>query len=548
MSQQFDDGSFCLECHWDSFKDTGRTQLLPSNCMDFASCWDASGLEHCSSHQECPVTDPCCDIDDCSVNCSSVCDGFIDCDAASECSQSQCDEVACDDIVCDDVVCDDVVCDDVACESAVEVCFDKNCIEDIQENTLSNMENVLGQDATFNWNSEDLMHSANSTDFQHFHSHHNMGVHTSSCSHSMASFFPTAPSQHIPHCNFERHGHDTMNQSHSNQNNFSNQMLEDMLGMCATFVDCSPQSHFGSGFQNYNPDDLLGFIPLLPHGHPQHQCQHQHNPPKLSIETQNNHISRSPSLAPRSSAETTPSLAYSRLKSTPLASPLLKDTELSSPFTTPGYTSTDETHICKWVHKEKISNTVCGAIFSNAGELQDHLIEAHVCTMDGGRGHGYYCCWDRCHRPNEPFSQKSKLQGHFLTHSNYKSFQCSVCGKPFARQATLERHERSHRGEKPYKCKLCGKSFTDSSELKTHTRTHTGEKPFKCSHPGCNFETGDSSNMSSHKLTHGVRRHKCPFPDCSKSFTRPDQLKRHLKTTHKDDMPTSPLIAQLPLP
>ncbi|KAI9928761.1 zinc-finger protein [Aspergillus wentii] len=161
-------------------------------------------------------------------------------------------------------------------------------------------------------------------------------------------------------------------------------------------------------------------------------------------------------------------------------------------------------------------------------------------TVDGAKGNGYYCCWEGCHRPDEPFSQKSKLQGHFLTHSNHKSFRCSVCGKFFARQATLDRHERSHRGEKPYKCADCGKSFTDSSELKTHSRTHTGEKPFKCTYPGCNFQTGDSSNMSSHRLTHGERRHKCYFAGCTKSFTRPDQLKRHLKTTHKQDSPTLP--------
>ncbi|KAI5283753.1 zinc-finger protein, partial [Ascosphaera atra] len=189
---------------------------------------------------------------------------------------------------------------------------------------------------------------------------------------------------------------------------------------------------------------------------------------------------------------------------------------------------------------------ICGATFATAAQLQDHLISHHVKPLPGPKGPGFYCTWHDCHRPHEPFSQKSKLQGHFLTHSNHKGFQCTTCGKAFARQATLERHERSHKGLKPYRCEWCGKRFTDSSELKTHIRTHTGEKPFKCEYPGCTFQTGDSSNMSSHKLTHGERKHKCPFPGCVKSFTRPDQLKRHMRTTHKDQysgtLPPTPVI------
>ncbi|KAJ6151157.1 hypothetical protein N7470_007751 [Penicillium chermesinum] len=230
----------------------------------------------------------------------------------------------------------------------------------------------------------------------------------------------------------------------------------------------------------------------------------------------------------------------------------------SSIMTTPEFSTDDnEIHMCKWTSTIHGIKTPCGATFADAGALQEHLTATHMNTIDGAKGTGYYCCWAGCHRPDDPFSQKSKLQGHFLTHSNYKNFRCSVCGKSFARQATLDRHERSHRGDKPYKCKECGKCFTDSSELsepparldpdmsnanisETHSRTHTGEKPFKCDWPGCTFQTGDSSNMSSHRLTHGERKHKCPYPGCTKSFTRPDQLKRHQRSTHKDASSTLP--------
>ncbi|KAJ9273109.1 transcriptional regulator family: C2H2 zinc finger [Paecilomyces variotii] len=238
----------------------------------------------------------------------------------------------------------------------------------------------------------------------------------------------------------------------------------------------------------------------------------------------------------------------SHLMSSPADTPPPLEGGISSGLTSPTFPTDDhEPHICKWTFNHDGMKIACGASFADAGALQEHLVSKHMGTMDGRKGHGYYCCWEGCHRPDEPFSQKSKLQGHFLTHSNFKSFKCSVCSKPFARQATLERHERSHRGEKPYKCRECGKAFTDSSELKTHSRTHSGEKPFKCNYPGCNFQTGDSSNMSSHKLTHGERRHKCQYPGCTKSFTRPDQLKRHLRTTHKDERGstlTSPMAEQ----
>jgi hypothetical protein len=112
----------------------------------------------------------------------------------------------------------------------------------------------------------------------------------------------------------------------------------------------------------------------------------------------------------------------SHLLSSPGETPPPLDGGASSVLTTPDFSAEDsDLHICKWVTKIHGVQATCGATFADSGALQDHLVASHMNTVDGARGNGYYCCWDGCHRPDEPFSQKSKLQGHFLTHSNCKT-------------------------------------------------------------------------------------------------------------------------------
>jgi hypothetical protein len=84
-------------------------------------------------------------------------------------------------------------------------------------------------------------------------------------------------------------------------------------------------------------------------------------------------------------------------------------------------------HVCKWAASIHGIKAVCGATFADPGALQEHLIASHMSTVNGAKGNGYYCCWEGCHRPDEPFSQKSKLQGHFLTHSNCTFLHTIAC-------------------------------------------------------------------------------------------------------------------------
>lgn len=550
MSAQSKDDDFCLECHWESFHLDGGNLGDSSDNTNKQPQWPCSGDEHHTSlFAQCDIDEACCDVDDCSFNCSSVCDGFVDCDESTICSVQ--------------------LCENKDCENTGPACFDNHCFGS-DPSVGCGLGSLLGLQTPITLPSNNLLPAAVANHGQTGQSGKVPArEHTASGAvdlHSPNSFFIpcSTPATQCAHQNSSHHGCHGLTNLFPTQNHVKLEDTLQMLGPCPDLSNCHGFHEQGGsqreehlGRSNGNPCALppacfhhsgnhhltniiknrINSVPgnqnsALLRGacRSHHHCYHHshlHSHPYSPFSRQS-----------RSSVS-------SHFLSSPGQTPPPLEGGSSSLLTSPEFPSENfESHVCKWTTTLQGVQRTCGAVFSDEGSLQEHLVSKHMTAIDGAKGHGYYCCWEDCHRPDDPFSQKSKLQGHFLTHSNYKNFKCYVCGKQFARQATLDRHARSHRGEKPYKCQVCGKAFTDSSELKTHTRTHTGEKPFKCNYPGCNFETGDSSNMSSHKLTHGERKHKCTFPGCDKSFTRPDQLKRHMKTTHK--LASTPFPSPLP--
>ncbi|KAJ6103045.1 hypothetical protein N7486_005472 [Penicillium sp. IBT 16267x] len=577
MTSQPQSRDFCLECRWEDFHIDGKDETKSGDRP--RSQWDCLDQGHHAALGPCEVDEACCDVDecqddcqddckddcqekcqekcqdDCPLDCGSVCDGFVDCDASTICSIAQCD---------------DTHCDGNHCKSTDPACFEDHCCDGVEEQNCE-FDSFFGLNTPLSLDTSGMLPSASMGQgvgeigkfpeytlpavidpcyHQDFLSSYQ--AHADNCDQSVANHFECHDFQK------ELQGIFPVQQLPT-QTDVNPADVFHLLGTCPDFPIQQDQLHHDHTIPGplqapkSNTSDPLNFF----HAHPEHHYVHDHNhghghfknPNDLNLQIirgphrshhrckghQHAHVhSYSPySRQSRSSFS-------SHFISSPGETPPPLDGGISSVFTTPDISEDNDIHMCKWTTKLHGVNTPCGATFTDAGALQEHLVSSHMNTVDGAKGNGYYCCWVGCHRPDEPFSQKSKLQGHFLTHSNYKNFKCSVCGKSFARQATLDRHERSHRGDKPYKCKECGKMFTDSSELKTHSRTHTGEKPFKCAYPGCDFETGDSSNMSSHRLTHGERKYKCPYPGCTKSFTRPDQLKRHQRTTHKEPSSTLP--------
>jgi hypothetical protein len=78
-------------------------------------------------------------------------------------------------------------------------------------------------------------------------------------------------------------------------------------------------------------------------------------------------------------------------------------------------------HTCKWIH----SFGVCGRVCNSEAELQTHVTNEHLNSLD--KGTGYNCHWQGCGRHTKRgeksgFSQRGKLERHMATHTGCKSF------------------------------------------------------------------------------------------------------------------------------
>lgn len=184
----------------------------------------------------------------------------------------------------------------------------------------------------------------------------------------------------------------------------------------------------------------------------------------------------------------------------------------------------------------------------------------HVCQRDG------------C---GKSFVTGTRLKRHQLVHEGADRFRCADCGQSFRKKDTLAKHIRKeHQGLRAHPCTEtgCDAAFDSKTSLRRHCEREHGELRFWCDvcasaggdedqhrvgfttelllqahlkreHQNCMFcdyRSKTQADIDRHaEIYHSGRSVEdrktqiCPYPGCSKRFTRQSNCNSHYRTAHQ---------------
>ena len=173
----------------------------------------------------------------------------------------------------------------------------------------------------------------------------------------------------------------------------------------------------------------------------------------------------------------------------------------------------------------------CEKSFDNVIELKEHKQNDHV--GDKMNHNCKYC--------GKGYNNERLFKIHINSKHENIRFPCTICGKDFTLNKSLKQHiKNTHDQIKDYICKEigCGKAYSTAAELKMHVNRSHNSLRVICDTCGQTFV--DKYTLKNHITKvhvhgHGKRKYKCDFEECSESFDKQPELKKHKLNDHVGD-------------
>lgn len=159
----------------------------------------------------------------------------------------------------------------------------------------------------------------------------------------------------------------------------------------------------------------------------------------------------------------------------------------------------------------------CNENFLNIPKLQYHLSVIHP----DGRKHWCQICF-------KFFPTASNKNSHMETHNPENSIICKECNQGFKSVLYLRKHQKTIHTKVEKVCRICDRKFESQQKFDYHVKSHDTVKRYKCDYEACDKSFMQHHHLQNHKTTHsGQSKYLC-FK-CGKEFKQDCNLKAHLK-------------------
>lgn len=192
---------------------------------------------------------------------------------------------------------------------------------------------------------------------------------------------------------------------------------------------------------------------------------------------------------------------------------------------------------CKNAEVTNLKCNKCSENCNNLTDLIEHLKSKHEISLRGTEHYlvpyklqdgGPY----QCQLCDEKLKSYMKLSIHMNSH--FPNNVCEICGQSFMNRRSLSMHVQCQHKEK--KCTKCPAVFlTNGSRIK-HLRQAHGIRNAKRYCNLCNKHFPYAYMVEEHKIKeHGFKRPICNCPECGKTFSKPLNLKTHIRSVHRKE-------------